>query len=321
MRALVTGCAGFIGSHLIESLLNDGWEVVGVDCFNDNYARAEKLRNLEQARDWSGFDFVPVDLSRGAVLDLVEGCDTIFHMAAEPGVRASWGQRFDNYLRNNVLATQHLLEALRGDERKRFIYTSSSSIYGQAESLPTPEHARPQPFSPYGVTKLAAEHLCSLYHANYGVQAASLRYFTVYGPRQRPDMAFHIFCAAALRGEPINVFGHGRHTRDFTFVGDIVDATRAAAESPAAPGRVFNIGGGTRVSVREAIELIEGFAGRSIELVLRPQQDGDVRDTGADISRARSTLGYSPATSLEHGLALEFEWMTDQLARSLRHSR
>lgn len=316
MRALVTGCAGFIGSHLTESLLADGWEVVGVDCFNDNYGRVAKLHNLEEARDWDGFDFVPVDLSRGAVVDLVEDCDTIFHLAAEPGVRASWGQRFDNYLRNNVLATQHLLEALRGNEDRRFVYTSSSSIYGQAESLPTPEDVRPQPHSPYGMTKLAAEHLCSLYHANYGVQSTSLRYFTVYGPRQRPDMAFHIFCAAALRGEPINVFGDGRQTRDFTFVADVVNATRSAAEAAQAPGLAFNIGGGTRVSLIDSIDLIRGFAGRPIEVVRLPQQDGDVRDTGADTTRAQALLGFSPSMPFEEGLQREFQWMVEYLERT-----
>lgn len=315
MRALVTGCAGFIGSHLTESLLADGCEVVGVDCFNDNYGRAAKLRNLEQSRDWMGFDFVPVDLSRGAVADLVEDCDMIFHLAAEPGVRASWGQRFDNYLRNNVLATQHLLEAARATEGKRFVYASSSSIYGQAESLPTQEDVRPQPHSPYGMTKLAGEHLCALYHANYGVQTTSLRYFTVYGPRQRPDMAFHIFCAAALRGEQIKVFGDGSQTRDFTFVSDVVNATRAAAESADAPGLVFNIGGGTRVSLSEAIELIGGFTGQPLEVDHLRQQEGDVRDTGADTTRAELVLGFSPAVAFEDGLEREFQWMIEYLER------
>ncbi|MEA2157609.1 MAG: hypothetical protein QOE11_3749 [Solirubrobacteraceae bacterium] len=318
MRALVTGCAGFIGSHLAESLLADGWEVVGVDCFNDNYGRDAKLRNLEQSRDWTAFDFVPVDLSRGAVADLLEDCDTVFHLAAEPGVRASWGQRFDNYLRNNVLATQHLLEAARGNEGQRFVYASSSSIYGQAESLPTHEDVRPQPHSPYGTTKLAGEHLCALYHANYGLQTTSLRYFTVYGPRQRPDMAFHIFCAAALRGEPVNVFGDGRQTRDFTFVADVVEATRSAAEAPGAPGLAFNIGGGTRVSLAEAIDHIGEFAGRALDVVHLPAQDGDVRDTGADTSRAQAVLGFSPTVPFEAGLQREFEWMAERLERGSR---
>ena len=321
MRALVTGCAGFIGSHLTESLLNDGYEVVGVDCFNDNYGRDAKLRNLEQAREWTNFDFVPVDLSRGAVVDLVEDCDTIFHLAAEPGVRASWGGHFENYLRNNVLATQHLLEALRTDQTKRFVYASSSSIYGQAESLPTAEDVTPKPHSPYGMTKLAAEHLCSLYHANYGAQTTTLRYFTVYGPRQRPDMAFHIFCNAALRDEPIRVFGDGCQTRDFTFVGDVVDATRAAAEAPEAPGQAFNIGGGTRVSLLETIELIGGFAGGPPNIVRLPTQDGDVRDTGADTTLAKTLLGFAPAMPFQDGLRAEFEWMVQEFERVRRSPR
>src|SRR4051794_29901247 len=229
MRTLVTGCAGFIGSHLTEALLSEGHDVVGVDCFNDNYGRPEKLRNLESARSWDAFDFVPLDLARGALEDLVEGSEVIFHLAAEPGVRASWGERFDLYLRNNVLATQHLLEASSQWPGKRFVYSSSSSIYGQAETLPTHESVAPRPVSPYGVTKLSGEHLCLAYHANFGVPATVLRYFSVYGPRQRPDMAFNIFCRAALAGNPVEVFGDGGQTRDFTFVGDIVDATLAAA--------------------------------------------------------------------------------------------
>jgi UDP-glucose 4-epimerase len=313
MRALVTGCAGFIGSHLTESLLNDGWEVVGVDCFNDNYGRAAKLRNLEQARDWGDFDFVPLDLSRGAVADLVDDCDTIFHMAAEPGVRASWGRHFETYVRNNVLATQHLLEALRGDESKRFIYASSSSIYGQAESLPTRENVLPRPHSPYGMTKLAAEHLCSLYHAIYGARTTIMRYFSVYGPRQRPDMAFHIFCAAALRGEPIKVFGDGGQTRDFTFVADVVNATRAAAEAGQAPGLAFNIGGGSCVSLHHGLGLIAGLAGRYPEILRLPAQDGDVRDTAADTTRAQALLGFAPTTRLEDGLRAQFDWTVTQI--------
>ena len=237
MRTLVTGCAGFIGSHLTESLLADGHVVLGVDCFNDNYGRRDKLENLAHAQQWDGFEFVPVDLSRGDLHDLVEECDVVFHLAAEPGVRASWSGRFETYVRNNVVATQHLLEAARRVPERRVVYASSSSVYGQAEQLPTAEDVLPQPFSPYGMTKLAAEHLCGLYHANYGVETVSLRYFTVYGPRQRPDMAFNIFCRAALAGETITIYGDGSQTRDFTFVGDIVAATPGA--SAAAPACRF----------------------------------------------------------------------------------
>ncbi len=308
MRALVTGCAGFIGSHLTDSLLADGHEVVGVDCFNDNYARPEKRRNLEHALEWDQFDFVPLDLARGDLFELVEECDAIFHLAAEPGVRSSWGLRFESYQRNNIAATQHLLEAAREAPAKRFVYASSSSIYGQAESLPTPEDTTPRPFSPYGVTKLGAEQLCDAYHGNFGVEVVSLRYFSVYGPRQRPDMAFSIFCRAALADRPLTLFGDGGQTRDFTFVGDIVAATRAAGELPDLAGRVYNVGGGSRVSVNEAIELLEGFAGRPLAVEHHDVERGDVRDTGADTTRARAELGYAPATGFADGLRAEFEY-------------
>lgn len=301
-RALVTGCAGFIGSHLTESLLEDGITVLGVDCFNENYGRREKLRNLEVARDWDGFDFVPVDLSRGDLRDLVAEADVIFHLAAEPGVRASWGRHFERYLRNNVMATQHLLDAAREWPEKRLVYASSSSVYGQAEMFPTPETATPQPLSPYGVTKLAAEHLCMLYHANYGLDATSLRFFSVYGPRQRPDMAFDIFCRAALVGEPITVYGDGRQTRDFTYVGDVVRALRLAAGSATAAGRVYNVGGGSRVGLRETIDMLRELVPTRFEVNYGKPQLGDVRDTGADATRAREELGFVPDMTLREGL-------------------
>lgn len=309
MRALVTGCAGFIGSHLTEALLEDGHSVLGVDCFNDNYARPEKLRNLERAREWDGFEFVPIDLSRGELEHEVAACDVVVHLAAEPGVRASWGSRFDCYLRNNVLATQHLLEAAKACPEKRFVFASSSSIYGEAEKLPTREIDTPQPFSPYGTTKLAAEHLCQLYHRNYGVQTVILRYFSVFGPRQRPDMAFAIFCRAAIHGAPVSIFGDGRQTRDFTYVGDIVSATRAAVRAPGAVGSVYNIGGGSRISLSHALSLILQFAERRVEITRLPPQEGDVRDTGADIARAQADLGYAPQTDFEWGLRKQFDWV------------
>ena len=316
MRALVTGCAGFIGSHLTESLLEDGHHVVGVDCFNDNYGRPQKLRNLEQARDWREFDFVPIDLSRGDLADLVVDCEVVYHLAAEPGVRASWGRRFDAYLRNNVLATQHLLEAAKAAPDRRFVYASSSSIYGQAEAFPTPEDVIPAPFSPYGTTKLAGEHLCLLYHGNYGVETVMLRYFSVYGPRQRPDMAFNRFCQAALEGQPITVFGDGTQTRDVTYVADVVAATRAAAESPRAPGGIYNVGGGAQRSLAAALELIGELAGRELDIRHEDRQQGDVRDTAADIERARADLSFEPATSFEEGLGQEFEWARSTLVRA-----
>jgi UDP-glucuronate 4-epimerase len=316
MPALVTGCAGFIGSHLTEALLADGEGVVGVDCFNDNYGRREKLRNLERALDWEEFEFVPVDLARGDLFDLVAGCDTVFHLAAEPGVRPSWGQRFEQYLRNNVLATQHLLEAAHAAPDTRFVYASSSSVYGQAEQFPTPEDATPRPFSPYGVTKLAGEHLCDLYHGNYGVETTSLRLFSVYGPRQRPDMAFNIFSRAILSGEPITVFGDGAQTRDFTYVGDVVKALSLAAREPAAIGSTLNVGGGSQLSLADAVAMLARQAGTEPQITHREIQHGDVRDTSADTTLIAEKLGFKPSTPLSDGLAAELDWMRDSLARS-----
>lgn len=308
MKTLVTGCAGFIGSHLTESLLDDGHLVLGVDCFNDNYGRPQKLRNLELAQQRPEFDFIPLDLARGDLDDLVEDCDVVFHLAAEPGVRPSWGQRFEQYVRNNVFATQHLLEAAKRWPEKRFVYASSSSIYGEAESLPTQESVTPSPFSPYGATKLSGEHLCQIYERNYGVAAVRLRYFSVYGPRQRPDMAFSIFWQAISRGEPLKVFGDGEQTRDFTFVGDVVAATRAAASADGIVGRVFNIGGGSRVSVKEVTELMSEICAKELELDQSERQLGDVRDTGADIEAAKDALGFEPQVDLKEGLTRQWEW-------------
>jgi UDP-glucuronate 4-epimerase len=309
MRALVTGCAGFIGSHLTESLLDDGVSVIGIDCFNDNYGRSQKLRNLRRVSDWEKFEFAPIDLARGDLSDLVAECDVLYHLAAEPGVRASWGQRFESYVRNNVMATQHLLDAACAQELQRFIYASSSSIYGQAEQLPTSEDVIPRPFSPYGITKLTGEHLCLAYQANYGVPAVLLRYFSVYGPKQRPDMAFTLFCRAALQGERIQVFGDGRQTRDFTFVTDVVQATRAAAAIPDLEGRVYNIGGGARVSLSTAISVLGDLIGKPIAVDHVPRLPGDLRDTGAAIDKARADLHYEPVTDLRNGLSAQVEWV------------
>jgi nucleoside-diphosphate-sugar epimerase len=321
MRALVTGCAGFIGSQLAEALLEDGAEVIGVDCFNDNYPRRQKLANLSRSTHWDTFDFAPIDLARGGLEELVADCDVVFHLAAEPGVRASWGTRFESYLRNNVQSTQLLLEAAKTQGVERFVYASSSSIYGQAERLPTPEDLIPRPFSPYGMTKLSAENLCQLYWGNYGVPTVSLRFFSVYGPRQRPDMAFRIFSEAALRGDPIEIFGDGRQTRDFTYVADIIAAVRAAATAPAAPGGIYNVGGGDAVSLREAIDILEELAGKPVEVVNLPQEAGDVRDTGSDIRRARAELGYEPRTGLRAGLAAELEWVEAHIRSQTRRRR
>jgi nucleoside-diphosphate-sugar epimerase len=306
VSVLVTGCAGFIGSHLTETLLSDGEAVVGVDCFNDNYGRAQKLANLERAQERPGFDFVPIDLARGDLEDLIEEVDAVFHLAAEPGVRPSWGSRFEQYVRNNVLATQHLLEAAKLWPEKRFVYASSSSIYGDAERLPTSEETTPAPVSPYGMTKLSGEHLCRLYQRSFGIESVILRYFTVYGPRQRPDMAFDRMCRSALKGETVTVFGDGRQTRDFTFVADAVAATRAAAERPEVVGRVFNVGGGSRISLNDVIAVLGEITGAPLKVERSTARRGDVRDTAADITAAQETLGYQPSVSIADGLRMQW---------------
>jgi nucleoside-diphosphate-sugar epimerase len=309
MRSLVTGCAGFIGSHLTEALLAEGSEVVGVDCFNDNYGRRAKLRNLDRAHEWEAFEFVPIDLSRGDLLDVVADVDTVFHLAAEPGVRPSWSIRFDAYLRNNVLATHHLLDAARNQEvSPRFVYASSSSVYGEAETLPTAEGVIPRPYSPYGVTKLSGEHLCTAYGANFGVPVVTLRYFSVYGPRQRPDMAFTRFCNALIDDEAISVFGDGTQTRDFTYVGDVVAATLSAANAESAVGGTFNVGGGSRVALNDAVDLLGEIGGRPVRVTREELRAGDVRDTGADTSLAQEVLEYRPTTKLAEGLRAQFDW-------------
>jgi UDP-glucose 4-epimerase len=309
MRALVTGAAGFIGSTLAERLLENGADVVGLDCFTDYYPRAAKERNMATALGNPRYRFVEAQLQTADLGTLLADRTHVFHLAAQAGVRKSWGRDFDVYTVNNVGATQRLLEACVGLPLDRIVYASSSSVYGDLVSMPMREDALPQPVSPYGVTKLAAEQLCYLYHVNYNVPTVSLRYFTVYGPRQRPDMGFHKFLRAALRGEAITVYGDGQQTRDFTFVHDAVSATIAAA-TRGTPGRVYNIGGGSRVSINGVFEIIGRVSGRHLQLIIDPAQKGDMRHTYADTSLARADLGFEPSVDLEKGLAAEYEWLS-----------
>jgi len=250
--AVVTGAAGFLGSHLAESLLADGYAVVGVDCFTDYYDPAIKRKNLARLLPDPGFTLLPLDLGVDDLAPLPRHARWVFHQAAQPGVRASWGAEFAAYARHNVLATQRLLEHYKGSAVERVVVASSSSVYGDAERMPTTEDDLPRPYSPYGVTKLAAEHLALLYARNFALPAVALRYFTVYGPRQRPDMGFHRFLRAILGGGAIEVYGDGEQTRDFTFVADAVSANRAAARQ-GVPGRAYNVGGGSRVSVNHVL--------------------------------------------------------------------
>lgn len=311
-HALVTGAAGFIGSHLTERLLAAGVRVTGVDCFTDYYDPALKRRNLESARSHTAFSLLEIDLGRADLAELPD-VDVVFHQAAQAGVRASWGAEFATYAHHNVLATQRLLERYRGTQLERFVYASSSSVYGDAEQFPTPETLLPRPFSPYGVTKLAGEHLVLLYGRNFGLPVAALRYFTVYGPRQRPDMAFHKFCRALLRGEEIAVFGDGTQSRDFTYIEDAVEANVRAWRS-SAPQGVYNVGGGSQVEVREAIAILEAALGAKAKIRLEPRPPGDPLRTRADATRIRADLGFAPATPIEKGLAAEAAWARELYA-------
>jgi UDP-glucose 4-epimerase len=290
-------------------LVCDGADVVGVDCFTDYYPRSIKERNLAGLLGQPRFRFIEASLQDADLASLLADRTHVFHLAAQAGVRKSWGRDFAVYTVNNIEATQILLEVCATQTLERVVFASSSSVYGDNVSMPMREDALPQPVSPYGVTKLAAEQLCHLYHVNYGVPTVSLRYFTVYGPRQRPDMGFHKFLSAAILEQPITVYGDGEQTRDFTFVADAVGATIAAAIQ-GVPGRVYNIGGGSRVSINHVLDLIARVSGRRLTTSRDSAQKGDMRDTCADTSGAQADLGFAPSTSLEEGLRAEWHWLS-----------
>jgi UDP-glucuronate 4-epimerase len=302
-RYLVTGCAGFIGSHLTDALVQRGHEVIGVDAFTDYYPRSQKESNLEKARGAAGLSLVEVDLSEGALEPLLENVDGIFHLAAQPGVRGSWGATFAHYVRDNILATQRLFEAA-ASRGVRIVMSSTSSVYGNAETYPTREEAIPRPVSPYGVTKLACESLARAYTESFALEVVLLRYFTVYGPRQRPDMAFARIISALLNRHPFSVYGTGEQSRDFTFVDDAVEATIAAMER-GQRAMVYNVGGGSETTLNGAIALCETLAGTRLDVVNEPVARGDVRRTGADTTLIRSQLGWQPKTSLAEGLGAQ----------------
>ena len=307
MRALVTGAAGFIGSTLVDRLLAEGHDVVGVDAFTDYYDPDRKRANLDEAAASPAFTLVELDLATDDLAPLLE-VDAVFHLAGQPGVRPSWGEEFVRYVTGNVVATQRLLEAFRARPITRFVNSSSSSVYGDAERFPTPETAMPAPVSPYGVTKLAAEHLCTLYGTSYGVPTVSLRYFTVYGPRQRPDMAMEKLIAVTLAGEAFPRYGDGSQVRDFTFVGDVAAANVLAATGAVPAGTVMNIGGGEAATLAEVIAIVERLAGRSVTIEALGSARGDARRTSADTSRARDLLGWVPQVSVAEGLERQVAW-------------
>jgi len=308
MRAVVTGGAGFIGSTLTERLVADGHEVVVLDAFTDYYDPTVKRRNLAAVAQHPAVTVVEADLATDDLDPILDGADVVWHLAGQPGVRLSW-DGFPTYVSCNVLATQRLLETAKRVGTGRVVYASSSSVYGNAERYPTLESDRPEPFSPYGVTKLAAEHLCVLYSANFGVPTVSLRYFTVYGPRQRPDMATHRLVECALDQRPFPMFGDGAQERAFTFVGDVVDATHRAGVTPEVPpGTVLNVSGRFSCSLAELIDLVGEQVGASVPLDRRPAEAGDAVKTGGSTERIEALLGWTASTSLEDGVAAQVAW-------------
>jgi nucleoside-diphosphate-sugar epimerase len=315
MRALVTGAAGFIGSHLAEALAGAGWDVVGVDCLTPYYDVTQKRANVAELSASIELDLIDADLRNAPLEPLLDGVEAVFHQAGQPGVRASWDD-FESYVEHNILATRRLLEAVRAMPVSRFVYASSSSVYGDALSYPTREDTLPKPQSPYGVSKLAAEHLCAVYTRNWGVPVVSLRYFTVFGPRQRPDMATHRLIEAAVGGGSFPMYGTGNQVRDFTYVADVVAANVAAATAPVEPGTILNIAGGGAVTLAELVATVERITGRAIELDRLPEQKGDVHRTGGATDAARSVLGWVPVTPLEQGVERQVAWHRRRRAAS-----
>jgi nucleoside-diphosphate-sugar epimerase len=309
-----------LGSHLCERLLASGHEVVGIDCFTDFYSRELKEDNLLALRDDPSFRLLELDLSRDELDGLLEGIDMVFHLAAQAGVRSSFGESFQAYLHNNIRATQRLLEAAVQHPPVSFTYASSSSVYGNASTYPTSEQAPRQPVSPYGMTKASTEDLAAVYHRCYGLPVVGLRYFTAYGPRQRPDMAFTRFLTLALRNQPLPIYGDGRQIREFTYVDDIVAGTIAAARF-GHPGSVYNVGGGEPVALIDAVRTIEELLERPLELEWREAQIGEARQTGCDGSLARRELAFVAETGLREGLMRQLDWATRSGLAEERHAR
>jgi UDP-glucose 4-epimerase len=307
MLSVVTGVAGFIGSHLAERLIGEGHQVVGIDCFTDYYPRLIKESNLDNLLSLPGFSFIEGNLLDLNLPDLLKGTHFIFHQAAQAGVRSSWGTEFEVYTTLNLVATQRLLEACKKLAIEKFIFASSSSVYGDSKELPLREDSVLKPVSPYGVTKLAGEHLCMSYWKNYNIPTITLRYFTVYGPRQRPDMAFHKFMGALLQDKDIEIYGDGLQTRDFTFISDAVEGNLLAMKNTLV-GEVFNIGGGSRVTVNDVLGTMKKITLKNPRIVYQDVQKGDVKHTLADTRKAINTLGYSPQVDLKTGLEKQWEW-------------
>jgi nucleoside-diphosphate-sugar epimerase len=314
VKVLVTGCAGFIGSALVAKLLSQPSVtlVVGIDSFTDYYSKSAKESNIAESLSHPKFQLVSGDILETDVGVLLNDVEVVFHEAGQPGVRSSWGDEFALYTDRNVLATQRLLEAARKCQSlRRFVYASSSSVYGNATSYPTTEQTPTHPLSPYGVTKLAAEHMCVLYARNYGVPTVSLRYFTVYGPRQRPDMLFSRLMKAAFGKWELELFGTGEQVRDFTYIDDIVAANLAVGFKPVPEGAVFNVSGGSNVSVNQVIEIVNSFGGKGLSYSVLAPVKGDVTRTGGDSSRLALEVNWAPEVTIEDGLKSMFDHYED----------
>ena len=313
MLALVTGAAGFIGSHLCDALLAHGNRVRGVDCFTPYYERSFKEANLGLALAHTQFELVEADLRTTDIAALLDGVDVVFHQAAQPGVRLSWSDGFATYAEHNVLVTQRMLEAARtASAPPKIVYASTSSVYGDQLRYPTVETDIPAPHSPYGVTKLAGEHLCGLYATNFGISTIALRYFTVFGPRQRPDMSIHRLCEAALHGGTFPRYGDGEQVREFTYVGDIVAGNLAAAGADVAPGTFANLAGGGEITLNSLTNLVGELAGREIVIERQSAQPGDARRNGGSTQRARELFGWQPTVSLRDGIEAQLAWHHDR---------
>lgn len=320
MNIFVTGAAGFIGSHLCRALIQNEASVIGVDSFTDFYPRWIKEKNVQLLLGHPKFKFLPEDITRLNLKKELEKVEVIFHLAAQPGVRTSWGDEFSIYTKNNIEVTQKLLETVKSIPLKKFIYASSSSVYGLSPQLPMTETQILLPYSPYGVTKLAAEHLCFLYHKNYEIPCVSLRFFTVYGPGQRPDMAFHKFLKAIGEDKEIKVYGDGQQTRDFTYIDDIIRANVSSITN-GKPGETYNIGGGTQIRLIDTFPILEKICQRKIKLKCQEGQKGDVRHTFANIEKARKDLNYIPQVSLEYGLREEWNWIQTIYPKEMNRRR
>jgi len=313
MKVIVTGCAGFIGSTLSERLVNEGFNVVGIDSLNNAYSKKIKMNNIKNLLLNKNFEFINKNILDTNIKELIQDTDTVFHQAATAGVRSSWGSNFSEYVNNNIIATQYLLENIKLKKIHKFIFASSSSVYGDSAEYPSRITTLTRPVSPYGVTKLSSENLVYAYSRNYDIPFVSLRYFTVYGPRQRPDMGFHKFLLSALNNKSIKIYGDGNQTRDFTYIDDIVEANMLSLNLENR-GSVYNIGGGNIITINDTLKLIEQITSKKLDIVFTNKHIGDVLKTQADIKEATNDLNYKPVFGLKSGLEKQYSYICENIS-------